>query len=85
LNQLLRLLVTLLAFGVLAGGAVAAQPGVDDGAPAVVFAEGDGGDDEGEGEGDEGEGKLAPRSDDGADKADDETDDETEKEEGEGK
>ena len=81
-DQLLRLLVMLLAFGVFAGGALAAQPILDDGAPAAVFAEDDGDDDEGEGEDEDedGKGELAPTSD---EDADEETDDD--KEEGDGK
>ena len=78
-DQLLRLLVMLLAFGVFAGGALAAQPIVDDGAPVAVFAEGDDGDDEGEGEDEEGKGELAPTSE---EVDDEETDDDKEGDDG---
>ena len=62
-DQLLRLLVMLLALGVYAGGAAAVSSGGDDGAPIAVFETGDeGGDDEGE---DDGEGEdEEPMSDD---------------------
>jgi hypothetical protein len=77
LDQLLRLLVMLLAFGAYAAGAAAVQPSADDGISISVYQTDDGGDDEGE---DDGEDETdEPMSDD----ADSDDDGDTESEEGE--
>ena len=79
MDQLLRLLVMLLAFGAYAAGAAAVGPSVGDGTSVGVYqTDDDSGDDEGE---DDEDGTGEPMSDDTG--ADDDGDTETEEGEGE--